>query len=91
MDELRHTAHYRRCLKGASQERIENIVAHSCFPVKMALGLGRMPWTPREKRFLLSASSPLSDAQKQKMKGELHANPKLGHARKGSKALKKVK
>lgn len=40
-----------------------------------------MPWTPRQKRYLLSSGSPLSDEQKDKMKTELHANPRLGHKR----------
>jgi hypothetical protein len=31
----------------------------------------------------------LTAAQKDKMKAELHANPKLGHAKKGSSVLKK--
>ncbi len=43
-----------------------------------------MPWTPREKRFLLSSGSPLSAKQKGSMKAELHASPSLGHATKGS-------
>jgi hypothetical protein len=42
-----------------------------------------MPWTPKEKRFLLSSGSPLSGAQKTKMKAELHKDPALGHAKKG--------
>ena len=46
------------------------------------------PWTPRQVRLLLSKASPLSDAQQSKMKSELHQNPKLGHAKKGSKGLK---
>jgi hypothetical protein len=50
-----------------------------------------MPWTRRQVRKLLSSGSPLSPEQKQKMIGELHANPAMGHARKGSKALKKRK
>jgi hypothetical protein len=41
-----------------------------------------MPWTPRAKRFLLSSGSPLTQAQKDKMKDELHADPSLGHAEK---------
>jgi len=48
-----------------------------------------MPWTPRQVRLLLSSASPLTEAQQAKMKKELHSNPKLGHARKGSKQLKK--
>lgn len=48
-----------------------------------------MPWTRKQVRKLLSSGSPLTEGQKAKMKAELHANPKLGHARKGSKALKR--
>ena len=40
-------------------------------------------------RLLLSDASPLSDAQQAKMRDELHADPSLGHAKKGSAALKK--
>lgn len=47
-----------------------------------------MPWTPKQVRLLLSKASPLSSTQQSKMKTELHANPKLGHAKKGSKGLK---
>jgi hypothetical protein len=50
-----------------------------------------MPWTRRQVRYLLSKGTPLTSAQKQKMLGELHDNPSMGHARKGSKALKKSK
>jgi hypothetical protein len=49
-----------------------------------------MPWTRREVKYLLSSGSPLSSKQKAKMKGELHTDPKLGHARKGSVQLSKV-
>jgi hypothetical protein len=49
-----------------------------------------MPWTRRQVRKLLSRGSPLTEAQQEKMKGELHADPALGHARKGSAALKKL-
>ncbi len=48
-----------------------------------------MPWTRRQVKKLLSSGSPLTGAQQDKMKRELHANPAMGHARKGSKALKK--
>jgi len=41
-----------------------------------------MPWTPRQTRYLLSSGSPLSSTQKDKMKGELHANPELAHKKK---------
>ena len=47
-----------------------------------------MPWTPRQTRFLLSKGSPLRPAQKTKMKAELHADPALAHARKGSSELR---
>jgi hypothetical protein len=41
-----------------------------------------MPWTRKQVRYLLSSGSPLSDKQREKMKGELHDNPKLGHKKK---------
>jgi hypothetical protein len=47
-----------------------------------------MPWTRRQVKYLLSSGSPLSGAQKEKMKGELHENPAMGHEKKGSKAMK---
>lgn len=43
-----------------------------------------MPWTRRQVKYLLSSGSPLSGQQKTKMKGELHANPTMGHKRKGA-------
>lgn len=49
-----------------------------------------MPFTRRQVRYLLSKGSPLTAAQQQKMKAELHANPAIGHAKKGSKALSDV-
>lgn len=48
-----------------------------------------MPWTRKQVRLLLSKYSPLSSAQQTKMKGELHADPQMGHAKKGSEELKK--
>ena len=48
-----------------------------------------MPWTRRQVKYLLSSGSPLSGEQKSKMVGELHANPGLGHAKKGSSVLKR--
>jgi hypothetical protein len=42
-----------------------------------------MPYTRRQVRYLLSSASPLSGAQQDKMKAELHADPALGHKRKG--------
>lgn len=48
-----------------------------------------MPYTRRQVKKLLSSGSPLSDEQQAKMKAELHSNPKLGHARKGSAAMKR--
>jgi hypothetical protein len=47
-----------------------------------------IPWTRDQVKFLLSKVSPLKPAQKTKMIGELHANPAMGHAKKGSKGLK---
>jgi len=49
-----------------------------------------MPWTRQQVKYLLSNGSPLSGEQKTKMKGELHANPSMGHKKKGSTALKKT-
>jgi hypothetical protein len=48
-----------------------------------------MPWTRRQVKKLLSSGSPLTGAQKDKMKAELHADPAMGHAKKGSAELKK--
>ena len=48
-----------------------------------------MPWTRKQVKLLLSDASPLTPEQMAKMKRELHANPKLGHARKGSAELTK--
>lgn len=48
-----------------------------------------MPWTRKAVKFLLSSGSPLKAGQKEKMVGELHANPSMGHKKKGSSALKK--
>jgi hypothetical protein len=48
-----------------------------------------VPWTRRQVKLLLSDKSPLTAEQKDKMTRELHGNPSLGHARKGSKALKR--
>lgn len=48
-----------------------------------------MPWTRKQVKKLLSSGSPLSSAQQSKMKAELHSNPAIGHAKKGSAALKR--
>lgn len=45
-----------------------------------------MPWTRKQVRYLLSKVSPLKPTQKTKMKQELHADPAMGHVRKGKKA-----
>jgi hypothetical protein len=50
-----------------------------------------MPWTRRQVKKLLSSGSPLDQEQKRKMVEELHRDPSLGHAKKGSAALKKKK
>jgi hypothetical protein len=41
-----------------------------------------MPWTRKQVKYLFSKGSPLSNKQKNKMEGELHANPKMGYAKK---------
>jgi hypothetical protein len=48
-----------------------------------------MPYTRRQVRYLLSKKSPLSDEEKEKVKRELHANPSLGHKRKGTKSMRR--
>lgn len=45
-----------------------------------------MPWTRRQVKYLLSNGSPLSGQQQTKMKGELHAEPSMGHMKKGFKS-----
>lgn len=50
-----------------------------------------MPWTPKQVKKLLGDKSPLTPEQKQKMQAELDKDPSLGHARKGSAALKRPK
>ena len=50
-----------------------------------------MPWTRRQVKYLLSKGSPLTDEQQDKMKAELHADPEMGHARKGGAELKKAR
>jgi hypothetical protein len=50
-----------------------------------------MPWTRKQVKYLLSSSSPLTSEQEAKMKAELHADPAMGHAKKGSAKLKKPK
>lgn len=47
-----------------------------------------MPWTRQQVKYLESSGSPLSAAQKDKMNAELHANPAMGHMKKGSSAMK---
>lgn len=42
-----------------------------------------MPWTRRQVKYLLSSGSPLKSEQKDKMKSELHADPAMGHRKKG--------
>lgn len=41
-----------------------------------------MPYTRKQVKFLFSKGSPLTEAQKEKMHKELHANPAMGHAKK---------
>ena len=47
-----------------------------------------MPWTRQQTKYLLSSGSPLSAKQKDKMKSELHKNPKMGRVKKGHKGIK---
>jgi hypothetical protein len=49
-----------------------------------------MPWTRRQVRYLESSGSPLTQAQKDKMNAELHADPSMGHKKKGSSAMEKT-
>ncbi len=44
-----------------------------------------MPWTRKQVKYLLSKGSPLSGEQRSKMVSELHANPAMGHKKKGVK------
>lgn len=37
----------------------------------------------------MSKGSPLDEKEKEKMMSELHANPSMGHMRKGSKKMKR--
>lgn len=49
-----------------------------------------MPWTRRQVKYLLDKKiSPLKPAQRTKMLHELHDDPAMGHAKKGSRELKK--
>lgn len=43
-----------------------------------------MPWTRQQVKYLLSSGSPLGTIQKEKMHEELHEDPEMGHAHKGS-------
>lgn len=57
----------------------------------MALEVGAlMPWTRKQVKYLLDKKvSPLTSTQRTKMIGELHRDPAMGHAKKGSQELKK--
>jgi len=44
-----------------------------------------MPWTRQQVKFLLSKGSPLDPEEKTKMQTELHADPAMGHMKKGYK------
>lgn len=48
-----------------------------------------MPWTRKQVKFLLSKGSPLTGEQREKMLGELHDNPAMGHAKKQSEEPKR--
>jgi len=49
-----------------------------------------MPWTRKQVKLFFSKGSPLNSQQQAKFEAELHANPGMGHARKGSKALSRA-
>lgn len=42
-----------------------------------------MPWTRKQVKYLFSKGSPLTPAQMDKMHAELHADPSMGHMKKG--------
>lgn len=48
-----------------------------------------MPWTRQQVKYLMSKGSPLTEEERKKMEAELHANPSMGHKRKGSKGMKR--
>ena len=48
-----------------------------------------MPWTRKQIKLLLSKYSPVDSADQDKIKAELHENPALGHAKKGSEEMKR--
>ena len=50
-----------------------------------------MPWTRKQVKYLLSSGSPLSGAQQEKMKAELHADPAMGHKQKMKADISKFK
>ena len=48
-----------------------------------------MPWTRKQVKYLLSSGSPLNISERSKMIAELHANPAMGHKRKGAPSKRK--
>jgi hypothetical protein len=50
-----------------------------------------MPWTRQQVKYLLDKKiSPLTRQQRAKMVSELHADPAIGHEKKGSLSLKQA-
>lgn len=45
-----------------------------------------MPFTQSQVRLFLSDASPLNATQQEKLKGELHASPEIGHRKPGPEA-----
>jgi hypothetical protein len=45
-----------------------------------------MPWTEQQVRLFMSKGSPLSAAEREKVKGELHSDPSMGHKKPGPEA-----
>jgi hypothetical protein len=49
-----------------------------------------MPWTPKQFRYLMSTSSPLTPTQKANDKAEAHSDPSLVHHKKGESVLQRA-
>lgn len=88
-DDSNHRGQDAACGDGEKSEAFDISAKHERakqFRVSEAV----MPYTRRQVKYLLSEASPLSEQKKASIKAELHKNPKLGHARKGGKAMKRT-
>jgi len=45
-----------------------------------------MPYTQQQVRLFMSDASPLNAVEKEKVRGELHADPSMGHKKPGPEA-----